>query len=116
MNPFLWLLWAIAAIVILFIAAAVIHFVIEKYRELPPKRGWEDIGYIEEGGLDLETPANVHFRKAPHYDHVHWAMKPDDELIYDQGGVFGPPCPAVNMNGKPEPVLTAEQWETLNGL
>lgn len=38
MHPFLWLLWAIAAIVILFVGAAVIVVIIERVRQIPPKR------------------------------------------------------------------------------
>lgn len=39
MNPFLWLVWAAAAIVVFFVAAVVVHTVVEKFRELPPKGG-----------------------------------------------------------------------------
>jgi hypothetical protein len=38
MNPFLWILWAFVALVFLFIAAAVVYTIVEKFRELPPKR------------------------------------------------------------------------------
>lgn len=38
MNPFLWILWAFLALVFLFIAAAVVYTLVEKFRELPPKR------------------------------------------------------------------------------
>lgn len=38
MNPFLWLAWAAAALVVFFIGAAIVHTVIENFRKLPPKR------------------------------------------------------------------------------
>ena len=38
MNPFLWLLWALLALTLLFIAAAIIIVTIEKIRQLPPKQ------------------------------------------------------------------------------
>lgn len=34
MNPFLWILWALAAIVVLFVAAAVFSVVYEKIRDV----------------------------------------------------------------------------------
>ena len=79
MTPFLWLVWAILAVIVLFIAAAVVHTIIEKYRELPPKRGSHDSERVRLG-------------KDRHYDHVHWAMKPDgDEPLYDRGGLVDSP-------------------------
>jgi len=33
--------------------------------------------------------------------------------LYDSGGILQPNSLAVNLSGKPEAVLTAEQWETL---
>lgn len=44
MNPFLWILWAFVALVFLFIAAAVVYAVVEKFRELPPKRARQGVG------------------------------------------------------------------------
>jgi biopolymer transport protein ExbD len=42
-----------------------------------------------------------------HYDHVHWA--------YDEGGYLPPGLTTVyNGTGKPEPVLTSQQWESVN--
>ena len=38
MKLFLWLVWATLALVIHFVASAVIHTIIAKFRELPPKR------------------------------------------------------------------------------
>jgi hypothetical protein len=43
---------------------------------------------------------------AEHFNHVHWA--------YDQGGYLPPGLSSVyNGTGKPEPVLTTRQWDTL---
>lgn len=55
--------------------------------------------------------------KASHYDHVHWAMKPDGELIYDQGGIVpSGPITVTNDTSRPKPVFTANQFDALNGL
>jgi len=44
--------------------------------------------------------------QADHHDHVHWA--------FDQGGYLPPGYSTVyNGTGRPEPVLTSEQWSTL---
>lgn len=37
MNPFWWILWALAAIVVLFVAAAVFSVVYEKFRDVAGK-------------------------------------------------------------------------------
>jgi len=45
--------------------------------------------------------------QADHYDHVHWA--------FDHGGYLMPGMSTVyNGTGKPEPVLTGEQWKALS--
>lgn len=83
MTPFLWLIWVILALIVLFIAAAVVHTIIEKYRELPPRR--------RHSNLENVTAVDPRWN-AKHIDHVHWAMKPDaDELIYDPAGSVDPP-------------------------
>jgi phage-related protein len=44
--------------------------------------------------------------QADHHDHVHWA--------FDQGGLIPPGYSTVyNGTGRPEPVLTDQQWNTL---
>lgn len=43
MNPFLWILWAFVALAFLFIAAAVVYTVVERFRELPPKRAKDGV-------------------------------------------------------------------------
>jgi hypothetical protein len=45
--------------------------------------------------------------QADHFDHVHWA--------FDQGGYLPPGYSTVyNGTGKPEPVLTDEQWSAMS--
>ena len=65
-------------------------------------------------GIQRDTSG---FLKATHYDHVHWAMK-DGGLIpdlFDEGGWLQPGLTlAENRSGKPEPVLTGNQWDRLN--
>lgn len=50
-----------------------------------------------------------------HYDHVHLAMANGGVVpkLYDQGGWLPHGGVAVNRSGKPEPVLTNDQWQTL---
>lgn len=38
MNPFLWILWAVLALTVVFIGAAIVHTIIGEFRKLPPKR------------------------------------------------------------------------------
>jgi hypothetical protein len=46
---------------------------------------------------------------ADHYKHIHWA--------YDSGGVLPPGVHEIaNWTGKPEPILTAEQWDSIHAL
>ncbi|MFG1872156.1 hypothetical protein [Micromonospora arborensis] len=49
------------------------------------------------------------FVRKTHYDHVHWA--------YDSGGYLPPGVTTVyNGTGRPEPVLTAPQWDEISAL
>lgn len=50
-----------------------------------------------------------------HYNHIHLAMANGGVLpkLYDQGGWLPHGGIAVNQSGKPEPVLTNDQWKTL---
>lgn len=53
--------------------------------------------------------------KAQHYNHVHLAMANGGVMpqLYDQGGWLPHGGIAVNQSGKPEPILTNDQWRML---
>lgn len=53
--------------------------------------------------------------RAQHFNHVHWAMANGGVMpkLYDQGGWLPHGGMAVNLSGRPEPILTADQWDSL---
>lgn len=55
--------------------------------------------------------------KAMHYNHIHWAMADGGvwpgAKVYDDGGWIPPGGVAVNLSDRPEPVFSANQWDTL---
>ena len=53
--------------------------------------------------------------RAQHYNHVHLAMANGGVLpkLYDQGGWLPHGGMAVNMSGRPEPILTGDQWDAM---
>jgi hypothetical protein len=56
--------------------------------------------------------------KQMHYNHVHWAMSQGGVVpnLYDNGGSLPPGLSLVaNKTGKPEQVLTHEQFQTITG-
>lgn len=56
--------------------------------------------------------------KQMHYNHIHWAMKNGGvwpgAKVYDDGGWLPPGGVAVNMSQRPEPIFSAEQWESID--
>lgn len=50
-----------------------------------------------------------------HYNHVHLAMASGGVVpkLYDQGGWLPHGGLAMNLSGRPEPILTGDQWDTL---
>lgn len=53
--------------------------------------------------------------RAQHYNHVHLAMANGGVVpkLYDNGGWLPHGGVAVNLSGRPEPVFTNEQWDTM---
>jgi tape measure domain-containing protein len=53
--------------------------------------------------------------RSMHYNHVHWAMANGGVIpkLYDEGGWLPHGGMALNLSGRPEPVFTGEQWDTL---
>lgn len=53
--------------------------------------------------------------RAQHFNHVHWAMANGGVIpkLYDQGGWLPHGGIAMNMSGRPEPVLTDDQWAAI---
>ncbi|MBD8218197.1 tape measure protein [Microbacterium sp. CFBP 13617] len=53
--------------------------------------------------------------RAQHFNHVHLAMANGGVLpkLYDQGGWLPHGGMAINMSGRPEPILTGDQWDAM---
>jgi len=53
--------------------------------------------------------------RAQHYNHVHLAMAGGGVIpkLYDQGGWLPHGGVAVNLSGRPEPILTGDQWDAM---
>lgn len=87
---------------------------------------WSELYYSPAGNLQMRggRPYNTYGTPAwaDHFDHIHAAMARGGILprLYDEGGYLPPGLTLVaNNTGKPEPVLTEEQWERLaerNGM
>ena len=56
--------------------------------------------------------------KQMHYNHIHWAMKDGGVYpgaqVYDNGGWLPPGGVAVNLSDRPEPIFSADQWESID--
>lgn len=60
--------------------------------------------------------------KRMHYNHIHWGMRNGGVVpnmpaiqagVFDNGGMLQPGGMAVNLSNRPEPVFSAQQWDTL---
>lgn len=81
--------------------------------------------YSPAGARQVQRGAGGSFRgdtsgvtKANHYSHVHWAMKNGGTWpgaqVYDDGGWLPPGGVAVNLSQRPEPIFSADQWESID--
>lgn len=56
--------------------------------------------------------------KDMHYNHVHWSMKDGGTWpgakVYDDGGWLPPGGVAVNLSDRPEPIFSADQWDSID--
>lgn len=87
-----------------------------KVRRLLP---WSELYYSPAGWLQLQN-GRRHFprgiTRAMHFDHIHAAYAQGGIFtgLFDKGGYLPPGLSLVlNNTGKPEPVLTDDQWERL---
>lgn len=83
---------------------------------------WSELYYTPAGRLQMRNgaphvPKGITARN--HYDHIHAAFARGGifgwrPTLYDRGGYLPPGLSLVaNKSGKPEPVLTDEQWERM---
>lgn len=56
--------------------------------------------------------------KQMHYNHIHWAAQDGGvwpgAKVYDDGGWLPPGGVAVNLSQRPEPIFSADQWESID--